>query len=190
MTKRKNRVPATVIVITNVVFGVVSTNAAAGPGSNQGGVESAETSAKAAGETRLTYAELEAQIRTYQQDHAEEDLLTCLREAKSDPKIRGTHIVGPRLKQLKVKQRRYADFRDGTSGLTPEDKRQVEIRIIELHMEQKEHIEFTRGLFENGHATTNNALLEYHDTGCIAGLENVVEDIRNEREGTAQPATP
>ena len=124
------------------------------------------------------------------QYHAEEELLACLREAKSDPEIRGTHMVGPRLKQLQVKQRRYAAFRDGTSKLTQEDKRQVEIRIIKLHMEQKEHIEFTRGLFENGRVTTNNALLEYHDTGCIAGLEKIVEDIRNQREATAHPETP
>ena len=188
MAERKARVAATAIAITSAVFGTVSTNAA--PGSNQGGAESAGTSTKATGETGLTYPELEAQIGAYMQYHAEEDLLACLRQAKSDPEIRGTHMVGPRLKQLKVKQRRYADFRDGTSRLTPEDRRRVEIRIIELHLEQKEHIEFTRGLFENGRMTTNNALLEYHDTGCIAGLEKIVEDIRNKREATAYPETP
>ncbi len=190
MAKSRARVAATAIAvaITSAIFGAVSTNAA--PGNNQGGAESAGISTKATGEAGLTYPELEAQIGAYMQYHAEEELLACLREAKSDPEIRGTHMVGPRLKQLKVKQRRYADFRDGTSMLTPEDKRQVEIRIIELHLEQKEHIEFTRGLFENGRATTNNALLEYHDTGCITGLEKIVEDIRNKREATAHPETP
>ena len=188
MAKRNARVAATAIVITSAVFGAVSTNAA--PASNQGGAEDAGTSTKAAGEAGLSYPELEAQVRAYKQYHAEEELLACLREAKSDPAIRGTHMVGPRLKQLKVKQRRYADFRDGTSGLTPEDRRRVEIRIIKLHLEQKEHIEFTRGLFENGRMTTNNALLEYHDTGCITGLEKIVEDIRNKREATAHPEAP
>lgn len=144
----------------------------------------------APGEANLTYPELEAQISAYKQYHAEEDLLTCLREAKSDPQIRGTHIVGPRLKQLKVKQQLYADFRNETSDLTVEDRRNVELRIVELHLEQTKHIEFVRGLFTNGRTTTNDALLEYHDTGCIGGLQNIVEAIRTGRDATPHPATP
>ncbi|MEO1245319.1 MAG: hypothetical protein AAFX56_06490 [Pseudomonadota bacterium] len=187
MSKRKARVTATAIAISNAAVCAVSANAWASPDSNQG---DAGTATQAAGDTNLTYAELEAQIDAYQQYHAEEELLACLREAKSDPQIRGTHMAGPRLKQLEVKQRRYADARNGGAELTPEDRRQVERRIVELHLQQEKHIEFVRGLFANGRVTTNNALLEYHDTGCIEGLESVVEDIRASREATPQAETP
>ena len=187
MDNRKARVAATAIAITSTVVGAVSTNVWADPGSDPGGTGA---STKAPAEASLTYPELEAQIRAYKQYHAEEDLLTCLREAKSDPQIRGTHIVGPRLKQLRVKQQLYADFRKGTADLSVEDRRNVELRIVELHLEQTKHIDFVRGLFANGRVTTNDALLEYHDTRCIGGLENVVEAIMAGREATPRPATP
>ncbi len=136
------------------------------------------------------YADLQAEIRDYYQYHAEEELLDCLRNAKSDPDIRGTHKVGPRLKYLRVKQARYADFRDSTPDISAEDQRQAEVQIVELHMQQKKHIEHTRGLFDNGRETTNNALIEYHDTGCITGLEEIVEDIRTETQAAAQSESP
>ena len=99
-------------------------------------------------------------------------------------------MVGPRLKYLKVKQQRYAEFRDSTPNISPEDKRQAEVQIIELHMQQKKHIEHTRGLFDNGRETTNNALIEYHDTGCITGLEEIVEDIRKEVQAASPFESP
>ncbi len=150
----------------------------------------AETTAEAAAGVGLTYPELEARVEAYRQYHAEEDLLACLREAKSEPQIRGTHLVGPRLKQLAVAQELYADFRTGNPDLTPEDRRRVERKIVALRLEQQKHIEFARGLFANGGATTNEALLEYHDTGCIGGLRSIVEEIRQARETTAQPEAP
>ena len=170
------------LAITTAAFFLLSTD-------TQGGQASAENTGKfsdAAQEPALTYTELEAQIGAYLQYHAEEELLACLRDAKSDPKIRGTHKVGPRLKQLEVQQKRYADFRSIGSGLSPEDRRRIERKIIELHLQQEQHIEFVRGLFANGRATTDQALLDYHSTGCIDGLKNVVEDIRTKREAEQQ----
>ena len=180
---------ATAIAVTTAAFCLNPTGAWASADSSRIDSVSAETSAKAAEERVLSYQELEAQIAAYRQYHAEEELLNCLRDAKSDPEIRGTHKVGPRLKQLEVQQRRYADFRSGDSALGPEDRQRVERKIVELHLQQKKHIEFVRGLFANGRATTDDALLEYHDTGCIDGLESIVKDIRASREATQHPET-
>ena len=179
MATKKARVVAA-IALSSAVFGAASGNASADPAGSRGGDE----------ESGLTYPELEARIEAYKQYHAEEELLACLREAKSDPGIRGTHMVGPRLKQLEVKQRLYADFRNGASELTPEDRRSVELNIVALHLERTKHIEFVRGLFANGRATTDSALLEYHDTGCISGLKTVVEAIKKNRGATPHPETP
>lgn len=190
MAKRKAGVTASAIAIASVAVGAVSTSAWGEPDDGRGNAEGIDTSTIAIAKAGLTYPELEAEIGAYRQYHAEEELLVCLREAKSDPEIRGTHMVGPRLKQLKVKQRRYAEFRNDASNLTPEERRQVEIRIVELHLEQTKHIEFARGLFANGRVTTNDALLEYHDTGCIGGLESIASDIRAGRHDGARPAAP
>lgn len=190
MAKTKTRVTAAAVAMTSALFGTFSASVWAGPDDDRGGAENGGMTGKDTGEASRTYAELEAQIGAYRQYHAEEDLLACLREAKSDPRITGTHVVGPRLKQLTVKQALYADFRNDTPDLTPEHKRRVEREIVELHLKQRKHIEFARGLFTNGLATTNEALLEYHDTGCIGGLTGVVEEIRKTREATPHPETP
>lgn len=133
-------------------------------------------------------ADFEAQLRNYYQYHAEADLLACLREATPDPDLRGTHVVGPRLKYLEVKQQRYADFRRTTQALPEEERQQVEVRIIELFMARQAHIEWARELHPD---TTNAALLAYHETGCIAGLEETVAQIgqsQSAAEGEAAPS--
>ena len=188
MVKRTSGVRVIATAIATTMAFSISANTWADPESKQIAAETTEASTQVAEDTSLTLADLEAQLKAYYQYHAEEELLDCLRDAKSDPTIRGTHLVGPRLKYLKVKHERYADFRDDTADLSSDDKRQVEVRIIELHMAQNEHIEHARGLFENGRTTTDKALIEYHDTGCIRGLEKIVEDIRNERQGATEPA--
>ncbi len=189
----QNNTRATAIATAASVFCLIYAGARADTDSDRVGAESAGTSVEAAAKPALTYTELEAEIAAYRQYHAEEELLACLRAAKSDPGIRGTHKVGPRLKQLEVQQRRYADFRadsrKGRSELSQEDRQRIERKIVELHLEQKKHIEFVRGLFANGLVTTNNALLEYHDTGCIDGLENVVDDIRKSGAAARHPTT-
>lgn len=178
-----------IVAITAAAVCLVSAGAWADTDSGGLGAESAATSTETVGETSLSYRELEAQIKAYRQYHAEEELLTCLREAKSDPEIRGTHKVGPRLKQLNVQQKLYAELRNNAARLTPQERQSVEQKIVELHLAQKKHIEFVSDLFANGRATTNNALLEYHDTGCIGGLENIVEEIRTSEIATQQPET-
>jgi len=188
MFETRNLAAAT--ALATAAFWLASPDALANPESGRVGAESMDTAGNASDASSLTYPELEAQVAEYRQYHAEEDLLTCLRKAKSDPEIRGTHKVGPRLKQLAVQQRRYAEFREADPGLGTEERRRVERKIIELHQQQRKHIEFVRGLFANGVATTDSALLEYHDTGCIRGLESIVEDIQKSRESTRNPATP
>lgn len=181
MAQKKARVKVVAFAIAGLAFGAMPAFASVEDSESLSQAQSDRASEISADYENLTYAEFQAEIRAYMHYHAEEALLACLREATSDPGLRGAQLVGPGLKYLKVKQKRYADFRDQAADLSPDDKKQVEVRIIELHLEQKKHIDWARGLYEE---TTNKALVEYHETGCISGLDDVVREIR---EATVRP---
>lgn len=138
--------------------------------------------------TKLSAAKLiefEAELRDYYHYHAEAELLDCLRDAKSDPSIRGTHVVGPGLKYINVRQKRYADFRNAATGLPEDDLKQIEVKIIELHIDREKHIDHARGLYPE---TTDKALLDYHETWCISGLDDIVAEVNEKRD--AGPESP